>query len=284
MKALLKILPVVLLSLVFNATYLSAADLSLGVTSWYAMWDEKIKSPEGTEDPKTKSTLMAGPVLGFRFFENWRLGAQFYIGKMEMKNPTIDYDVSSVMFIDRDEKYLRFDSDITLGYQWFPWLNTYAGYKYFGYNIDESKVYYENGATCTGIQESETKERLHGLGLGASTSLEVYDSLYFSLNGSGMKIRGRMKSEDEEYNGSGVYQGTETSKNNINGWGANLTTALSYYISSASTTISLGYRYQYLKTKIKFPSDSGIGEDTITIKDKFHGVTLAAIYNIPGIW
>jgi hypothetical protein len=283
MKSLLKILPVVLLSLVFNATYLSAADLSLGVTSWYAMWDEKIKSPEGTEDPKTKSTLMAGPVLGFRFFENWRLGAQFYIGKMEMKNPTIDYDVSSVMFVDRDEKYLRFDSDITLGYQWFPWLNTYAGYKYFGYNTDKSKVYYENGATCTEYRKVKLKNAFMVLVRRKYLFRSLRQPLLF-IERQWHENQGRMKSEDEEYNGSGVYQGTETSKNNINGWGANLTTALSYYISSASTTISLGYRYQYLKTKIKFPSDSGIGEDTITIKDKFHGVTLAAIYNIPGIW
>ncbi|HNX23893.1 MAG TPA: hypothetical protein PKG60_07565 [Spirochaetota bacterium] len=70
---------------------------------------------------------------------------------------------------------------------------------------------------------------------------------------------------NEENSGSG-YSKTSKSKD----YGLNSTLSIAYYINSASTTISLGGRYQYLKMDY---------EDQDTTDTKFYGITLSATYS-----
>ena len=136
----------VFLSLVTIPISAVAADLSLGLTSWYSMWDEERKAegePKITDNPD--NTFMAGPILGLRFYDKWRLGLQFYVGKMTNDSTQTETDGSDTEKKDVRQKYTRYDSDLTLGYQWFPWLTTFAGYKFSGYKVDDSFTYHVNG-------------------------------------------------------------------------------------------------------------------------------------------
>ncbi|MCL1832874.1 MAG: hypothetical protein FWG49_00070, partial [Leptospirales bacterium] len=51
--------------------------------------------------------------------------------------------------------------------------------------------------------------------------------------------------------------------------------SLAYYIASASTTISLGGRYQYVRIK----SNAGDNSFPVTINNTTYGITLTATYS-----
>jgi len=78
-------------------------------------------------------------------------------------------------------------------------------------------------------------------------------------------------------NFSGLYLwGTEENNNveyKYNEYGANSSISLAYYIVPASTTISLGGRYQIFQTVYGDDSE----DDDIT--HRFYGVTLSATYS-----
>ncbi len=75
----------------------------------------------------------------------------------------------------------------------------------------------------------------------------------------------------EQNNFSGFY--SRTDDKDYYEYGLNTNLSLSYYIEAASTTNSLGGRYQYIKTEYK---GSNPGPDE---KNCFYGVTLSLIYN-----
>ena len=252
---------------------LSAADLSLGLTTWYSMWDQEITTDTGdTNNASPENTFMAGPILALKFFDKWNLGVQFYAGKMTNKVSSV-YDT---VYEKIDDKYLRYDSDFTLGYKAVPWFTIFAGYKFFGYNVDENRESFLSGA-LNETRDVDIKKKNHGLAIGAAFSFEVYNGLYFLLNGSFMKIKGDVDIDEDNYDPSGVLKETEKIHADIDGWGVNCTPSFAYYFDSVSTTVSLGFRYQYQKTKMD------TGEEYENYKDKFYGVTLSAIYNIPDL-
>jgi hypothetical protein len=90
-----------------------------------------------------------------------------------------------------------------------------------------------------------------------------------------MKIKGDADIDEDRYYPSGVLKKTQKLNADIDGWGVNCTPSFAYYFDSASTTVSLGFRYQYQKTKMD------TGNEYEKYKDKFYGVTLAAVYTIP---
>jgi hypothetical protein len=136
MKNFLIILQILFIISVVCLNSLSAADLSMGITTWYSMWDQEITTDnEGTKKASPENTFMAGPILALRFFDKWNLGGQFYAGKMTNKVSS----VSESNYEEIEDRYLRYDSDFTLGYKVVPWFTLFAGYKFFGYNVDENR-------------------------------------------------------------------------------------------------------------------------------------------------
>jgi len=204
----------------------SAADITVGATSWYAWWDFDQKDNEnGTEfDP----ALLYGPALSVKFNDDYNMTFVFLYGKFDM----IENDGTKEM--------ARTDSDIALNYRLNNYFKIFAGAKYMSYTMPD----FDHSSA--------------GPGAGISAVLPIGGNFFILGNVSCLYLWGKEDSRGE--------------KSDFNEYGANSSISLAYYIDSASTTISLGGRYQY------FVTDSDIPDST-NITHQFYGVTLSANYS-----
>jgi len=64
-----------------------------------------------------------------------------------MTNDSVETEIDGSDTEKKDvrSKYTRYGSDLTPGYQRFPWLTTFAGYKFSVYKVDDSFTYHVNG-------------------------------------------------------------------------------------------------------------------------------------------
>ena len=98
-----------------------------------------------------------------------------------------------------------------------------------------------------------------GPGLGLSAVYPLDDNLFLIANLSGFYFP---KGDESQYT--------------FKEYGMNSTLSLAYYIASASTTISLGGRFQYSKATFS-PDDISVTPREPT-KQTFYGITLTATY------
>jgi len=135
----------------------------------------------------------------------------------------------------------RMDSDLALNYRLSNYFKIFAGGKYMSYDM-------------TDFSHSST-----GPGAGISFVIPAGGNFFLLGNISGLYLWGKEENINQN--------------NDYNEYGANSSLSLAYYIVPASTTISLGGRYQIFKTVYSNDSTS----DDIT--HRFYGVTLAATYS-----
>ncbi len=135
----------------------------------------------------------------------------------------------------------RTDSDFALNYKISNYFKLFAGAKYMRFKMEAM----DHAAI--------------GPGAGISAVIPAGGDFFILGNISGLYIWGQ---EDHS-------QGESSS---FNEYGANTSISLAYYIASASTTLSLGGRYQYIKTAYTDSTDSDITH-------QFYGVTLSANYS-----
>lgn len=214
---------------------LSAADLSVGATSWYTAWNYKDK---GTSSVKYDPGFLYGPVLSLSMTDDISMSFVFLYGQFKMTtNPG-----SPSMMQD------RYDSDLTLNYKIGSYFKLFAGVKFLGFTWPEDGSHLAIGS-----------------GAGISSVLPLGGNFFLLGYLSGMYLRG------EEIGDKSRYY-----KINANEVGGNASISLAYYIPSASTTISLGGRYQQLNIYYTSQDVSAYaGYDSIS---KFYGVTLTAVY------
>ncbi len=264
-----------LLSAIFAAALLlmvsevHSAELMVGATSWYAAWDRELKSPSST-DPTEKVNAdyskFYGPIVSLGFYEKWNISGNFIYGKMSYESTEGDSGRNE----DRDT---RLDSDICLSYKVLPWLKVFAGGKYYRSKTVEDNYEYTSGSlTGTGYDKGKMTYYAPGGGVGITLPLVIIDGLYFSANMSYVIMRGKQEETETDYNLSGQVIRVKENEWDLNGWSVNPTTSLSYYIAPISTTIILGYRYQYLKYNLE------TSKGDLKVVDKFYGVTLSALY------
>ena len=210
-----------------------AVDISIGATTWYAWLEQQFSSNFIYENQKEKANpaFLYGPVLSAKFNDDFNLTFIFLYGKFDTKTNT------------GDVKMTRMDSDLALNYRLNDYLKIFAGVKYLGYEISDID---HSGA---------------GPGLGLSATFPIIDNLFLLANLSGFNVWGR-----DEYSVSGKPYQTAYYE-----YGLNSTLSLAYYITTVSTIISLGGRFQYYNTVYD--------DDSSDVKTKFYGVTLMAVYS-----
>lgn len=140
-----------------------------------------------------------------------------------------------------DSKLSRTDSDLALNYRLNNYFKIFAGGKYMGYNM------------------TDFSHTSYGPGAGISFVIPAGGNFFLLGNVSGLYLWGTEESNDDE--------------DDYNEYGANSSISLAYYIVPASTTISLGGRYQIFQTVY---GDTSEFDDTT---HKFYGVTLSATYS-----
>ncbi len=190
---------------------------------------------EDRDDPTIDPSFLYGPVFAIGFTSKWSLTAVFLYGAYDME-----------MSPGNTQSFKRYDSDTALNYSINRYVKLFGGVKAMGYDWPQGSHY--------GV----------GPALGVGLTLPLADSLFLLGNFSGMYGFGR--EEHDEGMGGGSSAARET--------GFNATLSLAYYVESASTTITMGGRYQWFT--INYDDNSGeFSRATIT----FYGVTLSAVYS-----
>jgi hypothetical protein len=228
---------------VYTPSVLKAADISVGATTWYTKWETPDSWGFDFDDP----AILYGPVFSVKFTEDYSFTFVFLYGQFNEKT---SMDIGTL--IPMEVKIDRYDSDAALNYKLNSYLKLFAGVKYMGYKY---KATIDDGTVSDSFKADHAG---YGPGGGLSAVFPIWDDFYFLANISGIYLWG---SQD---NG-------ETSDDYIE-YGINTGASIAYYISGASTTISLGGRYQAYTTEY---DDSTSPKD----KNKFYGATLTATYS-----
>ncbi|MFW5860783.1 MAG: hypothetical protein ACOCWZ_00915 [Spirochaetota bacterium] len=232
MKKLFIIVSIVFIC--FTAIPLFAVDLNLGAATWYSWWEMESDGGDQDIDP----TILYGPLVSIGLADNWNLSSVFLYGRFIMKH---DEDTGV-----KEEKVNRFDSDTSLNYNLSRYFKVFAGLKAMGYS-------YPSGYN-----------RSAGPAFGLGITLPLGSNFFILGNLSGMYNYGRTKTMSEE--------GQETVISNLTAPGVNSTLSLAYYITSASTTVTLGGRYQYFEMHYE-------SERLKDVELFFYGFTLSVVYS-----
>lgn len=181
-------------------------------------------------------SFLYGPILSLAMTPDLSLSFVFLYGKF-----TMNFESS-----DGSEDINRYDSDLTLNYRISSYFKLFAGAKYIGFTWSE-----------------DGKHQALGPGAGVSAIFPLGNDFFVLGYISGMYLKGNEK-------------GTKSDNYDVkaNEYGGNASLSLAYYIPSASTTISLGGRYQQLKIEYT-DSNNNMTPDSIS---RFYGVTLTAVY------
>jgi len=187
-------------------------------------------------DDKIDPAFLYGPALSVKFNDDFNLTFVYLYGK---------YDIKGIARDSGDPykaKLKRKDCDLALNYRLNDIFKVFGGIKYLGAS-----------AAAMGFDWYGW-----GPGLGLSATFPVAENLFLLGTLSGFHLWTKEDGDGGDDRGKG--------------YGINTTLSLAYYIAPASTTLSLGGRYQYLDSGYDNSSDDG------PPKQKFYGVTLTATY------
>ena len=234
-KILLSVITLLVLISILMSGKVYAADISIGATTWYSWWDY---NSEGEGDTDIDPTFLYGPALSVKFNDDFNLTFVYLYGKFDMEEK---YEDNGVLEIEKS-KIKRSDSDLALNYRLNDYFKVFAGAKYMSF--------WNAGFDHSGI----------GPGVGLSATYPLSENLFLLGTFSGFYLWGH----EEDKNGDHDSDFKE--------YGFNSTLSLAYYIASASTTVSLGGRFQYVKADY----DESFKDN---LKNKFYGITLTATYS-----
>lgn len=139
------------------------------------------------------------------------------------------------------QKINRFDSDTLLNYSFNRYIKVFGGFKYLGFTF--------SGGHHWG----------YGGGLGIGLTLPLSSQWFLLGNISGLYVIGNHKDSGSGSN----YDFKEP--------GMNAVLALAYYVESWATTLTLGYRGQFIWDR----TEGG----TNNARHDFNGVTCSAVYS-----
>jgi hypothetical protein len=276
---------------------LHAFDITVGATTWYAWWDatyvhsEKIGTTE--RNIKTDPTFLYGPVLSFKFNDNFNLTFVFLYGKFnqsDIKKMQKTVSLNHIYRFTTDTVYKRSDADLALNYKLNDYFKVFSGIKYMAYKAEFSgKAEDLSIPVILDIYTGRNEPIAYGPGLGLNCAFPVIDNLFILGTLSGFYLWGEEKGSIEIIGAASSYIYDFDDKFNYKEYGINSNLALAYYLTNISTVISLGGRLQYFKTdcgNIKdlytYAMSTGGGAGLIYNANKIHkiyGITLTSTYN-----
>jgi hypothetical protein len=215
----------------------TGADVSVGASLWYATWSMRAVNVSNNNGPP-KSTmgpeLMLGPSFSVRFAPDWTVASVFLYSATKYSMPQ---GSSSGGPMD----LTRMDSDTTLNYSINKYFKIFPGFKFMRFS-------YSGG-----------HHQSMGPGFGAGVTIPVVDNLFVIVNGSGSYLFGDQKDSN--------------SSTGMKEYGYNVSAGLAYYIEAISTTVNVGYRYQYFHTKYDSNTNNADLDHT------FRGFSMSVIYS-----
>ncbi len=289
-------------------------NLSIGVTGWYAWWDYALKDLEsGKALPFTaKSTFtlnpapVYGPVVTFGINKQWSVSALFLCGShYRMSSGFYDlYSGSRETF--RTRSMFKYDLDTTVSYAPLSFFKVFVGFKVqsvkekgnsrsygFFQNDPADPQYYSQGSSNYGFVS-------YGPGLGVGFTAPLGANFFLMFNLSGIYMRSAIINRDSEWSVDSdlfFYASRYTTRVNLNVWGGNTSLGLAYVFEKAPVTLSLGFRYQFLKNYLASYRSTGLDSSLLFMftdgierwylkkaytknMDHLWGITLAALYTV----
>lgn len=281
---------------------LQAADVNLGLNTWYSWWWPDIAGSFRGEDngitaidPSRNSRayndtfsvdpcLMAGPLLSVRFSEKWILGFVLLVsldcktkGRYDVFHDD-DFAGWDFTYTQANEMtFRRYDGDVTLAYRLNGSFSIFGGFKYLRWDGSGSGDLTTDGSvnyTYDSHTESEVTGRSIGPAIGLNYALPLTGMFFLTASGSLLALytfsEQDLTTEWTQYiNGSGTTTGGSSTNESDKSYylGFNATTGIGCYFDSLNTTLILGGRCQYLRKE---------GQDP----EIFCGITFSAIYSL----
>ncbi|MCL1864923.1 MAG: hypothetical protein FWF73_03835 [Spirochaetes bacterium] len=247
-----------------------ALDITLGATTWYALSEQnytqdKKRSPGVINNSIAKSdpAFLYGPTLAVRFTNDFNITFVYLYGHFETEKDQGGGRKSKT-------KFSRSDSDIALNYRLGDYFKVFAGMKYLSYGITPART----DSVTFEISKNVDMHTSYGPGLGLSATVPVIGNLFALGTVSGLYLWGSHGADITDMTVGTPPNYQQRSVNlKYNEYGINTTVSLAYYIAPASTVISLGGRFQYLKADYT--------KNSIYLKSiefTSYGVTLTATY------
>ena len=250
-----------------------AVDITAGVTTWYTNIDESYTKPLGGEGqhPENDPAFLIGPALSVKLNDDFNLTFILLWGKLNVT--AYPFNGGKI-----DYKFNRVDSDLALNYRLNDYFKVFAGIKYMSFSTSRA---FDSTATPNGALY-KLDHTGFGPGFGLNFTYPIIENLFFIGNLSGFYIwsketKGHAQKPAPPYYPPYSYPPID-GKTNCKDFGQSLSLSLAYYIVPASTTISLGYRMQDVKTSY---DQEYIQElyDGYNEKCSFSGITLTATYS-----
>jgi len=245
-----------------------ALDITLGATTWYALSElyyTQDKSTPGIINNslvKSDPAFLYGPTLAVRFSNDFNITFVYLYGRFETEKDKGSIEKSK-------PKFSRVDSDLALNYRLGDYFKVFAGIKYLSYGITPAMT----DISTFEINKTVDIHTSYGPGVGLSATVPLIGNLFALGTVSGLYLWGSHGVDITDMTiGSPPYPQRHVNLK-YNEYGINTTLSLAYYIAPASTVISLGGRFQYLKSDYK---KNAIYLDSIEFTS--YGATLTATY------
>ena len=241
-------------------------DITAGLTSWCAWGEQKSSGADYNPDAKSDPAFLYGPTISVKFAENWNITFVYLYGKFDYEDK--DSPPTGLTLVNYKSKFKskRSDADLAINYRLNDYFKIFGGIKVMSFGM--VPLEYSDGGP--GSQSANTgNPTCFGLGSGLNATFPVAENLFLLATLSGF-----IGNADVDVKRYDIYKGW-TPSNGEGFWfyAINSNLAIAYYIDSASTTISLGGRYQYFK--IEYNSNA------LPVKLDYtnYGITLSATYS-----
>jgi len=246
-----------------------ALDITLGATTWYALSElyyTQDKSPGIINNSLVKSdpAFLYGPTLAVRFSNDFNITFVYLYGHFKTeKNPGSGYLTKP--------KFGRVDSDLALNYRLGDYFKVFAGIKYLSYGITPART--DLYTFEIPVNKTVDIHTSYGPGVGLSATVPLIGNLFALGTVSGLYLWGSHDADIIDKRPTYPPYPQLNVNLKYNEYGVNTTLSLAYYIAPASVVISLGGRFQYLKSDY---NKNAIYLDSIEFTS--YGATLTATY------
>ncbi len=273
---------VILCFFITLARPLGAVTISAGPVVWFSWWNPIFEDQLRGKELSTFGTLWAhtnfrmnpaflyGPVLSIGA-GSWSVSSVFTMGTFHAESRGIVIQTApsiATLPLQTTQNVKKYDLDVTLNYRFTEMVKLFWGFKYQRYGW--------SSRMNTGVfsQNIDNTINAYSTGFGVSLSFQITGNLYMLGNISVIYLLNTNQFDKLLF---GPSLAIPSSENNMDhGVGGNGTLSLAYFFEPISTTISLGFRYQYIRFLTKRdPSLSFSGNP----RDQFYGVTLSAVYS-----
>jgi hypothetical protein len=291
MKARLVTMIAAALLLVCAAGEARAAGFQIGAIGWYTWWKPSFERwmlqgfptaknlPRLVKDYSFPQSPLVGPVLGIDFNDRVNLTAIFTGGKYRFRASVLTllpFSGNGAAAAHPDVSINKYDLDTALNVSINRFVKIIIGVKYQNYSF--TKVWLMS-ISPTWAEYSRDRVLFNGLsgGFGFGFTFRLVQSLYLVWSLSARYQHPFIILHHNTYlvMSTPIIPMRSKYVPNYNSVGGNSTLSLAYVIDAISTTITAGFRYQYLYTFGRDLQDLNLSKES----DHFYGVTLAAVYS-----